>query len=118
MGWLYFYTYAVFIPFELTASALVIGYWNPGINNAVWISIMMVLIVGLNLLPVKYYGEAEFWFAGIKVLLITALLFLAFILFWGGGPDHVRLGFHYWKDPGAINGMLVPGAAGKFVAAL
>jgi amino acid transporter len=35
MGWLYFYTYAVFIPFELTASALVIGYWNPGINNAV-----------------------------------------------------------------------------------
>jgi amino acid transporter len=43
---------------------------------------------------------------------------LAFILFWGGGPDHVRLGFHYWKDLGAINGMLVPGAAGKFVAAL
>jgi amino acid transporter len=118
MGYLYFYSFAIFVPFELTASSLVINYWNPGINNAVWISIMIVTIVILNMLPVKFYGETEFWFAGLKVILITGLLILSFILFWGGGSDHDRLGFRYWNHPGAINGMLVAGGTGKFVAAL
>ncbi|KFZ22945.1 hypothetical protein V502_02581 [Pseudogymnoascus sp. VKM F-4520 (FW-2644)] len=119
MGWLYFYSFAIFVPFELTASALVIEYWNPPVNNAVWITIMLALIIGLNLLPVRYYGESEFWFAGLKVMLIVALLILSFILFWGGGPDqHHILGFHYWRDPGGFKSQLSPGSAGYFVAFL
>lgn len=39
----------------------VIDYWNVNVNIAVWISIMIVVIVGLNALPVKFYGETEFW---------------------------------------------------------
>ena len=75
------------------------------------------MIVGLNFLPVKYYGETEFWFASIKVFTIIGLLLLSFILFWGGGPEqHGILGFRYWKDPGATNTWLVDGATGKFVA--
>jgi amino acid transporter len=41
--------------------------------------------VGLNTLPVQYYGETEFWFASLKVFMMIALLILSFILFWGGG---------------------------------
>ena len=118
MGWLYFYSFAIFVPFELTASAVVIGYWNPNVNNAVWITIMLVMVVALNLLPVKFYGETEFWFASIKVLTIIGLLILSFILFWGGGPDRQRLGFHYWKDPGAANTFILDGNAGRWVACL
>ncbi|KAK2751860.1 amino acid permease [Colletotrichum kahawae] len=118
MGWLYFYSFAVFVPFELTASALVIEYWNPNVNNAVWITIMLLLVVGLNLLPVKFYGETEFWFASLKVITIVGLLILSFILFWGGGPSHDRLGFRYWQHPGATKTMIVDGDAGRFVAAL
>lgn len=118
MGWLYFYSFAIFVPFELTASAMVINYWNPGVNNAVWITILLVMVIGLNMLPVRYYGESEFWFTSLKVILIVGLLILSFILFWGGGPDQGRLGFHYWKDPGAANTYLVGGDAGRFVALL
>lgn len=32
----------------------------------------------------------QFWFAGTKVIMMTGLLILSFILFWGGGPDHDR----------------------------
>lgn len=64
-------------------------------NIGVWITIMIVIIVGLNALPVKYYGESEFWFASLKVICLVGLLSLGFILFWGGGPDHDRLGFRY-----------------------
>ncbi|KAJ5295724.1 amino acid permease [Penicillium antarcticum] len=118
MGWLYFYSYAIFVPFELTASAMVINYWHPDVNNAVWITIMLLLVVSLNLLPVKFYGESEFWFALLKVLLIVGLIGLSFVLFWGGGPNHQRLGFHYWMEPGAVKPMTVDGNSGRFVAAL
>lgn len=84
-----------------------------------WITILILVILGLNLLPVQVYGETEFWFASIKVFTMIGLLILSFVLFWGGGPNqHGILGFHYWKDPGATNTWLVGGSAGTFVAFL
>lgn len=59
MGWLYFYSLGILVPYEITAAGLVINYWDADVHIAVWISIMIVVIVGLNLLPVKYYGETE-----------------------------------------------------------
>lgn len=53
-------------------------------------------------------------FASIKIITIVGLLFMAFILFLGGGPHHDRIGFRYWKHPGAMNEYLVPGARGRF----
>lgn len=111
LGYLYWYALGILVPYEITAAGLVIGYWPNDINIAVWISIMIVVIVGLNFLPVKYYGETEFWFAGTKVLLMIGLLLLSFILFWGGGPNRDRLGFRYWKQ-GAAHSYLVDGDAG------
>lgn len=69
MGYLYWYSLGILVPYEITAAGLVIGYWDPNgtINIAVWISIMMVVIIALNFLPVRFYGESEFWFSGIKV---------------------------------------------------
>ncbi|PWI71872.1 hypothetical protein PCL_11966 [Purpureocillium lilacinum] len=118
MGWLYVYSFAIFVPFELTASALVVGFWNTGVSNGVWITIFLLPLVGLNLLPVRFYGEAEFFFAGIKLATIIGLLVLSFILFWGGGPNHVRLGFHYWMHPGATKTQILEGDAGRLIAAI
>lgn len=50
--------------------------------------------------------------------MIIGLLFMSFILFWGGGPHHDRLGFRYWKNPGAANTYLEEGNAGRFIALL
>ncbi|KAK3713824.1 hypothetical protein LTR37_008310 [Vermiconidia calcicola] len=119
MGWLYWYSLGILVPYEITAAGLVIDYWHADVNIAVWISIIIVLIVGLNCLPVKYYGETEFWFAGTKVIMMTGLLILSFILFWGGGPDqHGILGFRYWDHPGTVNVYLEKGSTGRFCALL
>ncbi|KAF2740336.1 histidine permease [Polyplosphaeria fusca] len=118
LGWLYFYSLGILVPYEITAAGLVIDYWNPPVNIAVWISIMIVVIVGLNALPVRFYGETEFWFAGTKVIMMLGLLMVSFILFWGGGPSRDRLGFRYWRDPGAANTYLASGDTGRFVALL
>ncbi|KAF9891686.1 hypothetical protein FE257_003698 [Aspergillus nanangensis] len=117
MGWLYVYSLGILVPYEITAGALIIDYWDSPVNIAVWISIFIVVIVGLNFLPVHLYGESEFWFAVIKVITIIGLLTLSFALFWGAGPKQDGiLGFHYWKDPGATSTWLVDGPPGTFVA--
>lgn len=118
MGWLYWYSFAIIVPYEITAAGLVINYWPNNVHIAVWITIMLIVIIALNCFPVKIYGETEFWFASLKVFMIMGLLVLSFILFWGGGPNRQRLGFTYWQDPGATKEYLVEGAAGRFCAFL
>jgi amino acid transporter len=67
---------------------------------------------------VHIFAESEFWFAGIKVLMIVGLLILSLVIMLGGGPTHDRLGFRYWNDPGAFNAYIVPGSGGQFTAFL
>lgn len=113
LGWLYWYSFGIIVAYEITAAALVINYWPNNIPIGALVTIMLVVVVGFNLAPVRVYAETEFWFASLKVLLIFGLLILSFILFWGGGPSHQQLGFHYWKDPGAMNEYLVTGDSGR-----
>jgi len=56
----------------------------------------------LNIFAVAIYGEAEFCFASIKIVTIVGLLLMALIVDLGGGPTHDRIGFRYWKNPGAM----------------
>ena len=116
MGWLYWYSVGILVPYEITAAGLVIDYWNPPVPIAAWITIFIIVIVGLNLFPVGVYGETEFWFASTKVIMMIGLLILSCVLFWGGGPTHQRLGFHYWRDPGPVNTWLETGDAGRTIA--
>ncbi|EHL03160.1 putative proline-specific permease [Glarea lozoyensis 74030] len=101
MGWLYFYSLGILVPYEITAAGLVIDYWNSPVNIGVWITIFIIVIVGLNTLPVQFYGETEFWFASLKVFMMIGLLVLSFILFWGGGPNQQSGGtgtfIAFWK---------------------
>ncbi|OAA59185.1 proline permease PrnB [Niveomyces insectorum RCEF 264] len=118
MGWMYFYSFGVVVAYELTASSILISYWPNNVNIAVWITVFGVVIIGLNLCPVGIYAETEFWFASLKVIMILGLLIVSLVLMLGGGPDHHRLGFHYWKDPGAVREYLAKGAGGRFTGFL
>ncbi|KAH7920395.1 hypothetical protein BV22DRAFT_1050370 [Leucogyrophana mollusca] len=121
---------------ELSAAATLIEFWKPGVSNAVWISMCLVVAVGINLSGVGgfipcsvwrfvahllaevtgVYGEAEFIFASIKVITITGLIVLGIVLDLGGGPTHDRIGFRYWRNPGPFaqyDG--ISGAKGQFI---
>jgi amino acid permease len=48
---------------------------------------------------------------------IIGLIILGIVLDLGGGPSHDRIGFRYWKHPGAFNQLnSIPGAKGRFLA--
>nr|XP_018261218.1 uncharacterized protein I303_06941 [Kwoniella dejecticola CBS 10117]OBR83376.1 hypothetical protein I303_06941 [Kwoniella dejecticola CBS 10117] len=103
---------------EMSAVAVLVNYWiePTRINNAVWIAICYVVIVALNLTTSGVYGETEFIFSSIKVLTIIGLIILGIAIDCGAGPTGHYLGFHYWKDPGALAQYEdIPGATGRFL---
>ncbi|EIW86545.1 amino acid permease [Coniophora puteana RWD-64-598 SS2] len=116
MGWNYWYNWLITAPVELSASAVLVNYWNHSVNDGVWIAIFAVVVIAINLLGAGAYGEAEFIFASIKIITIVGLIILGIVLDLGGGPDHDRLGFRYWKNPGPFAQYLgIAGAEGRFL---
>jgi amino acid transporter len=101
MGWIYWFSWAMTFALELTATGIIIQYWNQTIHIAIFIAVFWVFITVLNLFPVNLYGEIEFWLAMIKV--VTVLGFMIFgICVNAGVGDQGYLGFTYWKNPGAF----------------
>jgi len=74
-----------------------------------------LLVIALNIFAIQIYGEAEFIFASVKIITIVGLLIMAFIIDVGGGPKRDRLGFRYWKHPGAMNEYDSTGNTGRFL---
>lgn len=80
LGWNYWYNWAVTVAVELTAGAMVMAYWAPWVPNYVWSIVFLIFILGLNLFSVKGYGEAEYWFALIKVLTVIVFIILGILV--------------------------------------
>ncbi|GAA5965192.1 hypothetical protein JCM8115_005386 [Rhodotorula mucilaginosa] len=115
MGWNYWYNWVIVLPAELNAAAVLISFWSDA-NPAIWITVCLVVAVAINLGGSRTYGEAEFWFAIIKVLTIVGLIILGIILDAGGGPNGDAIGFRYWNNPGAFVQYLgIDGALGRFL---
>ncbi|EIN13541.1 amino acid permease [Punctularia strigosozonata HHB-11173 SS5] len=116
MGWNYVFNWIIVMPAELSAAAVLIGFWDQSTSPAVWIVMCMVVTIAINMFGAGAYGEAEFWFASIKVITITGLIILGIVLDLGGGPNHDRIGFRYWKHPGPFSQYAnISGATGRFL---
>ncbi|KAF8474307.1 amino acid permease/ SLC12A domain-containing protein [Gautieria morchelliformis] len=116
MGWNYWYNWTIILPTELSAAAILINFWNKSVNNAVWVTIFLIVVVVINMMGAGVYGECEFIFASIKVITIIGLIILGIVLDLGGGPNHDRLGFRYWKNPGPfVQFNNIAGAKGQFL---
>jgi yeast amino acid transporter len=115
LGWNYWYNWVIVLPAELSAAAVLISYWDPNTSPAVYITVCLVVVVAINLLGARVYGEAEFWFCSIKVITIVGLIILSFLIDVGVGSQGV-LGFHYWKHPGPfVQYNNISGSLGRFL---
>ena len=104
LGYTYWFKYIITTPNQLTACSLVLQYWvdRDRVNPGVFIAVFLVVIIAINYMGVRYFGEIEFWLSSAKVLTMCGLIILSLVLMLGGGPDGDRKGFRYWKDPGAF----------------
>ncbi|KAK1757118.1 putative amino-acid permease [Echria macrotheca] len=103
MGWNYALQWVVVLPLEIIAGAYTIGYWNPNLNPAIFVTLFLFIIIVINLFGVKGYGEAEFVFAILKVTAVIGFILLGIVINIGGTPNGGYIGGKYWSDPGPFN---------------
>ncbi|KAJ5183191.1 hypothetical protein N7492_000807 [Penicillium capsulatum] len=99
MGWIYWFSWASTFALELTATGLIIQFWDQTIPIAIFIAIFWVVIIVINMMPVGFYGEIEFWFSSIKIITVIGFMIFAICMNAGVGKDGY-IGFKYWVDPG------------------
>ena len=89
VGWMYWYSCAMTIAVELVASSIIMKYWFPDSPSLLWSVLFLGTILALNLFSARVFGEAEFWFAGIKVITIIVFLVLGVAMIVGivGGHE-------------------------------
>lgn len=83
MGWNYWYNWAITIAAEMVAGSIVMKFWFPSVPAIAWSAVFLVIIVGLNLLSARAYGESEFWFATIKVVTVVIFLIIGVLMIFG-----------------------------------
>lgn len=103
VGWCHWLSYAVAFPSELIASAMMISYYKPfekvatdNSHMAATITILIVVLTGINLLDVRIYGELEYIMSAFKLLVVVSLIILVIILNCGGFKNTSYIGFKFW----------------------
>lgn len=78
-GWTYWFCWIMTAMADIIAVGVYVQYW---FDIPQWIPALAALVVllGLNLLTVKLFGELEFWFAIIKVITILALIAIGIVM--------------------------------------
>lgn len=87
-GWMYWYFWIIVVALEAVAGARLLSAWFPGVPPWSFTLGLMSLFTLLNLLSVRSWGEAEYWFALIKVVAISVFLIVGVIVIAGLWPHH------------------------------
>ena len=113
IGWLYWWAWALIIPVEATAGATILHNW---IDWPQWVFAFLItaILTATNLVSVGNYGEFEFWFALVKVVIIIGFIALGVLAILGILPTSDVSGVHGLTDHGFFGG----GVGGIFAAML
>lgn len=114
-GWLYWLNWAMTAIVDITAVALYMHFfakyvpWMGTVPQWVWALAALLMVLGLNLVSVKVFGELEFWFALIKVVaLVSFLLVGTYFVIFGTPVAGQEVGFTLIAHNGGLfpNGLL------------
>ncbi|WML45708.1 amino acid permease [Neobacillus sp. PS3-40] len=102
VGWLYWINWVIVTVVELLAAGSFLQFWFP--NAPLWLLSFFcaLVIVGINLFQVKYYGEMEFWFAGIKIIALIAFIILGILIILGIFPSNIHDPFSNYTAHGGF----------------
>ncbi|WP_433759108.1 amino acid permease [Nocardia sp. CA-135398] len=84
-GWMYFLNWSMTGIADTTAIAQYFHYWAGFTHIPQWVLafIALVLVLGVNLVSVKWFGEMEFWAALVKVAALSAFLIIGTVFLIG-----------------------------------
>ncbi|KAI8140674.1 amino acid permease/ SLC12A domain-containing protein [Fennellomyces sp. T-0311] len=96
VGWVYWANWAVGVAVQLTGVAIIMEFWLPDFPSVVWSVICLVILIALNVFPVKNYGEIEYWLSFVKVLTVVIFVIVGLCVVTGtaGGDNIGTRNFH------------------------
>lgn len=86
LGWLWWAQIVVVVAAEATAAAQLVTEMWPALPQWAWALIFMAVFTVVNLVRVGTLGEAEFWFALLKVAAVVGFLAVGVLLLVGALP--------------------------------
>jgi L-asparagine permease len=105
VGWMYFLNWAMTSIVDTTAIATYFHYWKAFNVVPQWVLalIALVLVLSVNMISVKWFGEMEFWAALIKVLALMTFLVAGTIFLAGRYKiEGQSTGLSIWSNTGGL----------------
>ena len=89
--------------------------WFPQVETWIWCGIFAIALALLNIISVRAYGEAEFWFASIKVAAIVGFIFAGAGLMFGFTGHEGAIGFSNFTAGTGEGGLFPKGFQAVFL---
>ncbi|WP_174187129.1 amino acid permease [Nocardia barduliensis] len=85
VGWMYFFHWCMTGIVDITAIATYVHYWGAFEAVPQWLIalVSLAVVVSINLVSVKWFGELEFWAALIKVIALVTFLIVGTVFLAG-----------------------------------
>ncbi|MDR1862002.1 MAG: amino acid permease [Candidatus Ancillula sp.] len=96
-GWNYWFNWAITLASELAAAAVIMKFWFPDVPGWIFSLLFLFIILALNIISVRGFGESEYVFSSIKVVTVIVFIIVGagIILGLWGGEGHT-VGFENW----------------------
>ncbi|MFT8322272.1 MAG: amino acid permease [Bacillus sp. (in: firmicutes)] len=101
-GWLYCILWLAVCIIEVVVAGSFLQYWLPSVPLWVLSLCCTVLLIVINMMNVKNYGEFEFWFAGIKIAMIIVFIILGACILFGIIPSGQTNYFENYTNHGGF----------------
>src|SRR6478736_7375451 len=103
-GWLYWLNWGLTGIAELSAVGLYVQYWWPTMPTWATVLIALAVVLVINLMSARAFGEFEFWASVLKVLAIVVFLAVGVVVvsFAMNVGDHVAGFSNLWSNPGGF----------------
>jgi amino acid transporter, AAT family len=79
-GWTYWLMWITTVMAEITAVGIYTQYFFPAVPQWLPALASVLVLLGANLVSVRMFGEAEFWFALIKIVAIVAFILSGIVI--------------------------------------
>ncbi|MFG1694996.1 amino acid permease [Nonomuraea sp. NPDC049309] len=111
--WTYWTIQVIAIGGEVIAAGIYVQFWWPSLPLWLPVAVFSLVVLAVNAAAVRLFGEAEYWFAMIKVVAIVVFILLGLVLVTVGLPSADATGLANFTAHG---GFLPNGMSGLFLA--
>ncbi len=97
MGVNYCYNWAIAVAVDLVAAQIIMQYLFADVPGWIWSALFLGVMFLINFFSARSFGEAEFWFASVKVSAVFAFIITGLMLAAGVMPGHEAVGLTNWN---------------------